>query len=213
MLARPSFAVAISLALVAPQAIEASPITYDFSGTFNQPINGSTQFSGTFTIDSNPTILISLPSWESGGVGENGADVSLTAHIGGQTIDFVNTSQNPENAMFEAAVLGTGEVTRDPAPPSVDFSLQGYSGTNDRMAFTLSFTRPGTHYELAELTSLASPSYTSSVTVNYDPGGQTQQVDGSLTSIELVSAPEPSMLAVFGVMAIAGMAHWRLRRS
>jgi hypothetical protein len=43
--------------------------------------------------------------------------------------------------------------------------------------------------------------------------GVLKQTFGDLTSIELVSGSEPSMLAVFGVMAIAGIAHGRFRRS
>jgi len=213
MLARPSLAIVVSMALLAPRAIEASPITYDFAGTFNQPVNGSNQFSGSFTIDSNPTVPIALPSWDSGGVGENGSDVSLTVNMGGQTVNFVNTSQNPENATFQAAVIGSGMTGASAPPVSVDFTLQGYLGTNNPIGLSLNFSHPGTDLQLADIGNLNSPSFTASVVATNPPGAPSQSVNGSLTSIEQVPAPEPSTLAVFAVMAIAAMAHRRFRRS
>lgn len=216
MLARLSLALVISIALVAPQAIEASPITYDFTGTLNQPINGSSQFSGSFTIDSsNPNGGggVITPGGSGTVIGENGDQVSMTVHLGGQRIDFVNTPQGPNSARFEAIGGVAIEVPLPPmAAPTVVFSVAGRALTSDQIEFTLNFTRPGTAPELADLTSFASSSYPSSVSVTGNWGGQSQATEGTLTSIEQVSAPEPTALVVFGAMALGAMALRRMSR-
>ncbi len=66
-----------------------SPITYDFSGVLNQPVNGSTSFSGTLTFDNNTT----GNGWGGDGYGLGpGAFGSspLTLNVGGQAFAFVN---------------------------------------------------------------------------------------------------------------------------
>jgi hypothetical protein len=210
MLARLCLAVVASIALVAPQAIEASPITYDFAGTLNHPWDGSSQFSGSFAIDSIPNVPVATPGGSGSAVGEDGAVVSLTVHIGGQTLTYLNTAQNPTNVFFSAGDRGTIEVP--PPPLSVGFELAAQSDDGHQAGFRLDFSRPGGNFDVSELANLASPSYSSSVTVTIAPRGQAQEIQGSLTSIELVSTPEPGTLAVFGLMALAGLAHRRFRK-
>jgi hypothetical protein len=210
MLARLSFAVVASIALVALQALEASPITYDFAGTLNQPWDGSSQFSGSFAIDSIPDVPVATPGGSGSAVGEDGAVVSLTVHIGGQTLTYSNTAQNPTNLFLSAGEWGTIQVP--PRPLSVDVELAGQWDAGHQAGFSLEFSGSGGKFEISELANLASPSYSSSVTVSIAPGGQAQEIQGSLTSIELVSTPEPGMLAVFGLMALAGLAHSRFRK-
>ena len=211
MLARLSFALVISSVLLAPQRIGASPITYDFAGTLSQPIDGATQFSGSFTIDTNPNQVVDTIWDNASAFGEDGSEVALTIRLGGQTMNYINTPQNPETV----TLLGeTGvNIAVPPPPQNVYFGLGTQSQANDRLTFSLQFTRPGSDLELADLARLSSPMFTSSVSVSYDSAGQTQQVQGSITSIEQVSAPEPGMLAIFAVMGFAGLAHRRFRRS
>jgi PEP-CTERM motif len=65
---------------------QASPITYDFSGTLAQPYNGSSLFSGSFSFES------STAGFGGGNLvaGYAGASASLT--IGGQTYQFRNNT-------------------------------------------------------------------------------------------------------------------------
>jgi hypothetical protein len=210
MLVRFSSALAVSIALYIPAALGASPITYDFAGTVSQPVDGSSQFSGSFTIDSVPNVPVATPGGSGSVVGEDGAAVSVTVHIGGQTLTYFNTAQNAENVFFSAGYGGTIEVP--PAPMSVGFELTAQSDAGHQAGFRLDFARSAGNFDVSELANLASPSYSSSVAVSIDPGGQGQEIQGSLASIELVSAPEPCTLAVFGLMALAGLAHRGSRR-
>ena len=128
----------------------AEPITYDFAGNFDQPMNGTTQFSGSFTFNVNPTpsnfgtigiiqdtiskvgsvsvaqpaaySFSPLPSYVPGPapIAEYGNDVSLTVNMGGQTIHYTNTTQNPYFATFSAWVMNLSR--RSPHPGSLTTS-------------------------------------------------------------------------------------------
>ena len=52
IMARATF-VCLFVLMQCATAAHASPISYDFSGTFSAPVNGSTNFSGTFSYDPN----------------------------------------------------------------------------------------------------------------------------------------------------------------
>src|SRR3954451_22801244 len=56
MFARVAFAVAMFVAVIAGRPVAATPVTYDFTGNFDRPMNGSTQFSGSVTFDGSPAI-------------------------------------------------------------------------------------------------------------------------------------------------------------
>ena len=94
-------AVALSALLCFPQCLPASPITFAFSGTLLEPVNGSSTFSGFFTVNSNPNPQTGFSS-----VTEQGSDVSATLNIGGQVIDYANT---PQNTQFVEAMVNTQE--------------------------------------------------------------------------------------------------------
>lgn len=75
--------------LAAAATANASPVSYDFSGTFDQPVNGSTQFSGTFRYDTNLTSPIWDPSPRVGfyteAPGEAGTLISMSFTLGNTT--------------------------------------------------------------------------------------------------------------------------------
>ena len=79
MLNRLSFIIAVSIVLSSQQIVGASPVTYDFTGTLNQPVDGSTTFTGSFTINANPTVNPVANPY----VAEDGSDVSLSVNLGG----------------------------------------------------------------------------------------------------------------------------------
>ena len=66
-----------------------SPITYDFSGVLNQPVNGSTSFSGTLTFN-NSTIGNVWGSTIYGFGPATFGSTPLTLSVGGQAFSFVN---------------------------------------------------------------------------------------------------------------------------
>lgn len=225
MLAHVRFGLLISLALVAPSSIKASPMTFDFTGTFDQPVNGSDQFSGSFTIDSNATVtyLDVTPPYYPGSISEGGNDVSLTVTIGGITTHYNNAPGSDFPATLSVAQLSSN----DPVDPSGDIVIvRGYQsdldpGVNSGFALSFSsrtdvlFSQLGPN-EVANLQNFdfSNPDSSSagySWVVNYaDP--LTASVDGTITSIVAVPAPEPSMLAVSGAMAIGAMACRRVSR-
>jgi hypothetical protein len=222
MLNRLHCALAASIILVTPSIVTANPITYDFSGTFDTPINGTDQFSGSFTIDVNPTATYysspAYPTVSPWSVSENGTDVSLTVTIGGQTTNYVNTpgsfnlaslwvGQNPSNYELDPS----GDVIRvagspaysDPGinpgfglvlnnPTDVIFSQMGPNNVVNLQNFDFSALNVGM------------ASYTNESGV---------LDDGTITSVEAVPAPEPSTLAVFAMLGIAAIVHRRRRNT
>lgn len=48
--------------LATAATVNASSVSYDFTGTFDQPINGSTEFSGTFRYDTDVTLATGVPA-------------------------------------------------------------------------------------------------------------------------------------------------------
>ncbi len=185
----------------------ADPITYDFSGQFNQPFNGSTQISGSFTFNPNPTL---------GGysyVSETGSDVSITVNAGGQVYNFVNDPQNP----FTSATVNADVVPAQYSPPGeseVEIAVLGAMESGNLLAsFGMTFYSPGGLELLQNLRNFNYVLNTSSVSLQVTSQGTLEGGYGSVTSIELVSTPEPSTLALFAVFGIAAMVHRSLRRS
>ena len=72
---------------------QASPITYDFSGTLSQPYNGSTQFSGTLTYDTDlPAYPGIVPS--AGWSYYSGVPTDPTAPVVSLTFNLGNTASS-----------------------------------------------------------------------------------------------------------------------
>jgi len=207
MLARLSLAIVVSIALSTQRTAGASPITYDFAGTFGgQSLNGISQFNGSFTINGDPTV------GSSGSVAEGGSDVSLTVNMGGQVYNFVN-QQNPVIVASFTAGESPAWIANPTGPPQDEAIVSGaIQSGNSLVAFGMSFYSPAAVDQLANLRNFSFPLGTSSVYVTDTSGGSYQEAEGTITSIELVSTPEPSTLAVFAVLGIAAMVHRRQKR-
>ena len=119
-------------------------------------MNGTNQFSGSFTFNANPSAssvggivitqtttstatngtLVAQPtaygfqaaSAGSPTIAEYGNDVSMTVNIGGQVLNFVNTAANPFLATFQAS-METFPVQRDgtQTSPLDNISVSGVS--------------------------------------------------------------------------------------
>jgi hypothetical protein len=206
---------AVSIVLIAPMTAGATPITFDFAGTLNAAINGTTQFTGSATINGDPTVS----NWGTVSgeltnalVSESGGDVSITLNVGGQTVNFANNPQNPyTQATFQAwsVLQGIANPTGEPMVESLWYGA--IQSGNPQATFAMSFYDFSANgvSTLSNLRNLNLPLSTGSVFFTATPGGQ---AEGTITSIALVSTPEPSTLAIFAVLGIAAIAH-RSRRN
>jgi hypothetical protein len=104
MIIRP-FSLLASALVCLVTSVQASPITYDFSGTLAQPYKGSSLFSGSFSFES------STAGFGGGKLvsGDVGASASLT--IGGQTFQFHNIAiEDTGNGHAAPQVVGPANV-------------------------------------------------------------------------------------------------------
>ena len=236
----------------------ANPITYQFSGTFDRPMNGTNQFSGSFTFNPDPTVSnigqvlanqfvvskgsgslspngVAQPSGyifapttplqytQMGPISEYGPDVSLTVAMGRQVLHDTNTPQNPFAATF-LANLTTQPLIRGqtPIPPSDYIRISGVTGnyapgnSESNNSFAIAFTSPTdlifSHLPADQVVNLRNFDFTTTfhgAGANDQSGGA---YNGTITSIELVSTPEPSTLLGFVTLGIAaGLAKRRQR--
>ena len=102
MIIRPLSLLASALVCLATST-QASPITYDFSGTLAQPYKGSSLFSGSFSFESSTAGFDGAKLVS----GYAGASASLT--IGGQTYRF-------QNIMIEVPGAGNAQQPVGGAP-------------------------------------------------------------------------------------------------
>jgi hypothetical protein len=206
ILPRLPLAVAALVLLSTHQMAEGSPITYDFSGTI---YNGATDwiggnFSGSFTINTDPTVN------SSGAVQEGGSDVSIT--LNGSA--FGGTPQK-----LSSSALYASETPDPSGPPLIQVSITGGpirpSGAGIGAGFAMIFVSPGQAKQLSNLGNFNfSTSTISSVQfTGLDSAGAYATSSGTITSIELVSAPEPRTWVVFAGLGIAALVYRHRRRS
>ena len=220
---RAPFPVAVSLALACQCAVSASPITFDFTGTLDQPINGTKDVSGSFTINGDPTVPpgTTLPD----GTGskplnlldESGSDVSITVKVGGLSLKFSN---NPSGD-FSAAQAGVSYAPSNQGP-QVSLNLFGtgdYGGPGGvTREFTTSLSIPLADASLTNLRAFGTtPSVPGDSRFSYQQWnvGESNQAavsNGTITSVQLVSTPEPGSIVIFSAIAIAAVMQARRSR-
>ncbi len=216
MLTRLSLVLTASLALATGQPAGASPITYAFTGTLNDPLDGASQFNGSFTINGDPTLVGFRPT-----VTEGGSDVSLTLKIGDQEFHFINQAGLVDKyATFvagpEPGVYGSPRKLDEAFIAGSISSMNGSHGASFGMTF-YSDAASDLVGNLRNLRNLRDFNYflgSSSVRLSLDlKDGTSDYSTGRITSIALMPAatPEPSTLAIFAVLGITELA--RRRRS
>jgi hypothetical protein len=208
----------------------ASPISYEFSGTLAQPINGSTAFSGTVSYDPTVSGLSNGNSFSSS-VGAN-----ATLIVGGQSFDFVDHSfsaqGSPSSYQFDANSKGQGDnftfvgpVSASVAPsatnpPNTDTSAEGASMTlhlGDPSGTTFPSSSPNlpalnlSNFSVRELN--ATIIWPSTGGMNSTPPSGTT-LTGTITSLspEPQAAPEPSTLALCAMIGIGLAVRWKFRQ-
>jgi hypothetical protein len=172
---------------------EASPLTYNFSGTFTGGPGSvlSGPFSGSFTINPNATL------GAGGTITETGSDVSF--NIG--NFVFANNPQNPGTS----ASLTVSDQPGASQPVVADF--EG-SISSIGLKFSLLFDNPGTVSQYVNLANYNfSPSTFGSLALNFEQGGTvTSTNNGTITSIQSAAVPEPqtavTFIALFGAAAL-----------
>ncbi len=200
-------AVAASLLPCYPQSLWASPITFAFDGTLLEPVNGSSTFSGFFTVNSNPN---PQPGFTS--VTEQGTDVSATLNIGGQVINYTNAS--PNTGFVEATVNAEPgiPILNGSNASTTEFGLFGGSSSGPNQ-FAITLYTPAVNDWLTNLATLTLPAIHSDSFFFADASGASDDY-GSITSLTLVPAPEPATILVYlGILAGLGLRYgaraWR----
>jgi len=157
-----------------------------------QSLNGISQFNGSFTINGDPTV------GSSGSVAEGGSDVSLTVNMGGQVYNFVN-QQNPVIVASFTAGESPAWIANPTGPPQDEAIVSGpYRAEIPSLLFGMSFYSPRggrSTRQPEELQLPPGPHRPSTLRILRED--RTRRPRGPSTSIELVSTPEPSTLAVF----------------
>ena len=207
MLARLSLAAAalVLVGMSQAQVAAGSPLTYDFTGNF-LPGSGAVMsgpFSGSFTINSDASLD---PSGNT--ITESGSDVSIT--IG--NFVFANSAQNTE--ISAGLNLSDQPNMANPVVADLEGSIRSI-GLN----FSMLFYNPGSVSDYLNLRNYDfSPSTLGVFDLNYQSGGTIVSTNyGTITSMELVSTPEPGSAVVFLACGAAAMLRyygrgWRRRR-
>ncbi len=224
MFNRLSCALAASILLSIPSIVTAGPITYDFSGTLPWPVYGTQQFTGSFTINANPVVVGSGDN----GFKENGSDVSITLDVGGHTISFANTPQNPNVAqlivdqIWSSTVIGAssdlvivtggGQTTPGSDPILTGFGLR-FGNSADTLFSNLKAGQLATinmqNFDFSTAQD-SSGIPLGAAEANYGSAGT--WVPATLTSVEAASVPEPSSVIVLAVLGIGAMVYERRHR-
>lgn len=101
---------------VVADPVEASPITYSFGGTLDEPVNGTTSFTGTFSYELN------APGFETGQTTSGWGGAFGTLSIGDQTAVFQNGPAN-----FPTTIRATFSIA---AAGNDSFWFYGTNGTS-----------------------------------------------------------------------------------
>jgi hypothetical protein len=216
------FALIASIFLAVPSGVLADAITYNFSGTLEGTVHGTNQFTGSFTVNSNPVAIANFPPPDyqaSGlfGAKESGSDVSVTFQVAGHVINFSNSAQNPDIAQFSVQQLGNPAATvpgplSDYATLSGGIPNPGLSATINGFEFNFanSLDTLFMNAVAGQMINLAKFNFANVSAAEIDVGSEGWRT-ALISSIQPAAFPEPSMVVVFATLIIAGLAHHRSR--
>jgi hypothetical protein len=189
----------------------ASPITYSFSGTLDQPYNGSTQFSGTVTYDTdlpqNPQVQ-PYPGW-SYYLGtppvSSEPPASLTFNLGGTSSSSWGPVSNVEVIVAHTQGNDSFNFFEQFSPANGLPVWANFGISNDNLVKSAPFTStslPG---------SLNLPDFSNGAGLSFGilpASGPEQIYTGTITS--MVATPEPASVLIFGML---GVGLWASRRA
>jgi hypothetical protein len=192
---------------LASTEVSASPVSYDFRGTFPQQVFGSTQFSGTFTYDTN------LPFYPDAHqdathayyAGADGTPIAMTLNLG-------SSQTNPLGSPIQSELVITHSSANDEL--NLDVTYQS-SGSQPNFA-TIGMLNNNT-LNSGPFTSVNPPSTLSLSNFNFGNQLILRTPDGTkvgtITSLTPTTVPEPATLGIFGVLAVGFVYRGRIVRS
>ena len=219
-----------------------SPITYDFSGVLNQPVNGSTSFSGSFTLDSN------TPGYFGGTYsvrdGEPLGPVALTLRLGGATYEtppalslilFQFNAPGPlgyngastaglvtsmGSVQFAQPLQGADQFVLEANPPTLSPGGGGGFAIN-----LINNWKTGSLWPFSDLNGpkLNGPKLPILRLSDFDiaqvalniatPNGSWETVSGYLTGLQPETiTPEPGTIAIFAMLGACSLLYRHIRR-
>jgi PEP-CTERM motif len=211
----------VGFLLLAVSTADASPVSYAFTGTFQQPFDGSTQFSGTLVYNTNlpayPGIQPS-PGWSY----YSGVPTDPSAPVSSLTFQIGNTSSSSFGSLNNLEVIVAHTQGSDGfflqeqfLGPSGSFLTAELGMANDNRVQGGPFASSALPASL----NLSDFSIGADLTLNgQDASGQGFNVVGTITSLTPIGqVPEPSTGLVFAVLGagLVGLhrAAMRLRTS
>ena len=179
--------------------------------------------SGSFTINGDPTVPPGASPtgspWNTTLLSEGGSDVSLTVNLGPssgwQVLNYSNSPSNPWAAQANVSVGYPGGSTSDTL-----LAVTGLASDNNGSSykFSVDLLVPAAKASLANLRTfgtplmnVALPGGTSDWGYSVDPY-LVESRSGTLTSVRIVSTPEPSSIVIFTAIAVAAMIQARRGR-
>jgi hypothetical protein len=190
------WAVSALILLALPPAIQAGPMSFNFSGTLPSPVYGTSQFTGSLSFDSNPIV--------SGGVGSEksavvtGSDISLMVDVGGHEIKFgsaeLSARQESQHGSFWDYVEVDGGLGNDPYLTGIRL---GFGPQPDTLFPNVS---AGVPIELRAFNFLDG---LPGVAVYYNSAAS--RAPATITSFEPAPIPEPSTILIYAGMGVAAM--------
>ncbi len=189
----------------------ATPITYSFSGTLAQPYNGSTQFSGTVTYDTdlpmNPQVQ-PYTGW-SYYLGtppvSTEPPASLTFTLGGTSSSSLGPVSNVEVIVSHTQDNDSFNLFQQFSPANGLPAWANFGISNNNLVQSAPFSStalPG---------SLNRPDFSNGAQLTFgvvNNSGSEQIFSGTISS--MVATPEPASLVIFGILG-AGL--WASRRA
>lgn len=199
----------VGFLLLAVSTADASPVSYAFTGTFRQPFEGSTQFSGTLVyntnLPSNPGIQ-PFPGWSY----YSGVPTDPSAPVSSLTFQIGNTPSSNFGSVDSLEVIVTHTQSNDGFSlseeilgPSGSYLFPELAMVNDNLVQRGPFTST----DLPATLNLSDFSMGANLTLNgRGANGQGVNVVGTITSLTPIGqVPEPSTALIFVVLG-AGFA-------
>jgi hypothetical protein len=211
---------ALVVLLTTPTA-KASPVSYDFSGTFAQPVDGQTQFSGTFTYDTSLPLYpganqsATTHYYAGAPTDPNGTPIGISLRLGN---DPTNVLGDPIGGTRYTELIVTHSAAADeinvdayfPTPPFTHVDGGWFRVTIG--ALNDNTQGPGPLTSLSPPAALNLGSFNNGIQFIFNSGGNGPVDVGTITSLTPTAAvPEPTTLAAFTILAAGLAAHHRWR--
>ncbi len=192
----------------AVSSAQASPVMYAFSGTLDQPYNGSSTFSGTLTYNTDLPAYPGIqpfPGWSYySGVPTDPTSpvVSLNFNVGGVSSSSFGSILSDEVTVSHTQSYDAFYIQENFSDTKGPYLLGNFGMINDNLVQRAPFnsTNPPSSLNLADFTMGAQLDLTGT-----DASGQYLNIIGTVTSLTPISPapiPEPSSVLVFAIVAV-----------